>query len=77
MNQMDQLRETFNRDEVWQFMQPKPSSLDLDLTHGTILYLEEVSVSFDGFKAINDLNLYVDAGELRCIIGPNGAEKPP
>lgn len=75
MNQMDQLRETFNRDEVWQFMQPKPSSLDLDLTHGTILYLEEVSVSFDGFKAINDLNLYVDAGELRCIIGPNGAGK--
>lgn len=75
MKQVDQLRDTFSRDELWQFMQPKPSSLDLDLTHGTILYLEEVSVSFDGFKAINDLNLYVDAGELRCIIGPNGAGK--
>lgn len=42
---------------------------------GTILYLEGVSVSFDGFKAIDDLNLYVDTGELRCIIGPNGAGK--
>jgi len=32
-------------------------------------------VSFDGFKAINDLNLYIGVGELRCIIGPNGAGK--
>ena len=38
-----------------------------------ILYMEDVSVSFDGFKAINGLNLYIDKGELRCIIGPNGA----
>ena len=37
--------------------------------------MEDVSVSFDGFKAINDLNLYIDEGELRCIIGPNGAGK--
>ena len=37
--------------------------------------MEDVSVSFDGFKAINDLNFYVDAGELRCVIGPNGAGK--
>ncbi len=42
---------------------------------GTILYMEGVSVSFDGFKAIDDLNLAVDMGELRCIIGPNGAGK--
>jgi urea transport system ATP-binding protein len=42
---------------------------------GPILYLEDVSVSFDGFKALNALNLYIDAGELRCIIGPNGAGK--
>jgi urea transport system ATP-binding protein len=42
---------------------------------GKILYLEHISVSFDGFKALNDLTLYVDAGELRCIIGPNGAGK--
>jgi urea transport system ATP-binding protein len=47
----------------------------IDTTHGCILYLEEVTVSFDGFKALNDLNLYIDDGELRCIIGPNGAGK--
>ncbi|MEO1093088.1 MAG: urea ABC transporter ATP-binding protein UrtD [Pseudomonadota bacterium] len=40
-----------------------------------ILYLDAVSVSFDGFKALNDLSFYVDAGELRAIIGPNGAGK--
>jgi urea transport system ATP-binding protein len=34
-----------------------------------------VNVSFDGFKAINNLNLTIDDGELRCIIGPNGAGK--
>ena len=45
----------------------------IDTTHGCILYLEQITVSFDGFKALNDLNLYIDDGELRCIIGPNGA----
>jgi urea transport system ATP-binding protein len=40
-----------------------------------LLALEQVSVSFDGFKAVNELNLYVDKGELRVIIGPNGAGK--
>jgi urea transport system ATP-binding protein len=40
-----------------------------------LLALENVSVSFDGFKAVNSLNLYVDKGELRVIIGPNGAGK--
>jgi urea transport system ATP-binding protein len=39
------------------------------------LQLEDVTVSFDGFKALNDLTLYVDPGELLCIIGPNGAGK--
>lgn len=43
--------------------------------HGPILYLDGVTVSFDGFKALNALSLVVDAGELRCIIGPNGAGK--
>ena len=47
----------------------------IDTTHGCILYLEQITVSFDGFKALNDLNLYIDDGELRCIIGPNGAGK--
>lgn len=40
-----------------------------------ILYLEGVSVCFDGFRALDNLNLYIDDGELRCIIGPNGAGK--
>src|SRR6202161_2611849 len=40
-----------------------------------LLALESVSVSFDGFKAVNDLNLYIDKNELRVIIGPTGAGK--
>jgi len=48
---------------------------DLDLAHGRILYLEDVHVSFDGFKAINGLSLDIAPSELRCIIGPNGAGK--
>jgi len=62
------------RDRVFDFMVPTEVE-GLDLSHGTVLYMEDVSVSFDGFKAINDLNFYVDAGELRAVIGPNGAGK--
>ncbi len=40
-----------------------------------VLWVEEITVSFDGFKALNDLTLTLDRGELRCIIGPNGAGK--
>ena len=40
-----------------------------------LLYLDGVTVSFDGFKALNALSLVVAAGELRSIIGPNGAGK--
>jgi urea transport system ATP-binding protein len=47
----------------------------LDLTHGIVLYLEGISVSFDGFRALNNLSLAIEAGELRCVIGPNGAGK--
>jgi urea transport system ATP-binding protein len=39
------------------------------------LYLEDLTVSFDGFKALNKLTLYVEPGEMLCIIGPNGAGK--
>jgi urea transport system ATP-binding protein len=48
---------------------------EVDVAHGRILYLDDVSVSFDGFKAINQLSLDIAPGELRCIIGPNGAGK--
>ena len=48
---------------------------ELDVTHGAILYLEDITVSFDGFKALDALSLSISAGELRCIIGPNGAGK--
>ncbi len=47
----------------------------IDTTHGPILYMENVTVAFDGFRALDDINLYLDDGELRCIIGPNGAGK--
>jgi urea transport system ATP-binding protein len=47
----------------------------VDTTHGAILYLEDITVMFDGFRALNKLNLDISVGELRCIIGPNGAGK--
>jgi urea transport system ATP-binding protein len=47
----------------------------LDISHRAILYLDDITVSFDGFKALNKLTLTVDSGELRCVIGPNGAGK--
>lgn len=74
MATLESIHPVFSRNEVFEFLKPEvPPSLDLD--RGVILYLEGISVSFDGFKAINDLNLYIDDGELRCIIGPNGAGK--
>jgi urea transport system ATP-binding protein len=73
MNALHQLRDTFHN-SLRNLMKP-PVNPQLNTTHGNILYLEDVSVSFDGFKAINNLNLYIKVGELRCIIGPNGAGK--
>src|ERR1700722_2901452 len=46
-----------------------------ELSRGKTLYLKDLTVSFDGFKALDGLTLTVDPGELRCIIGPNGAGK--
>lgn len=75
---LDKLREGMRRDRVFNFMvqgQHATRFGQLDISKNIILYMESVSVSFDGFKAINDLNLYIEDGELRCIIGPNGAGK--
>ncbi len=74
MKNIDNLREYWRRDQVWTSLQEHvaPSvNVDKDI----ILYIEGLSVSFDGFKALNDLNLYVNDGELRCVIGANGAGK--
>jgi len=73
MNAIEE-RGLFRRDTVFDFLKPAVSER-LDTTHSTLLYMENVSVSFDGFQAIKDLNFYVDKGELRCLIGANGAGK--
>lgn len=85
MKTLDQLRETMRRDRVFDFVaegrypfSPGRRTVipgEIDVSHGPILYLENVNVSFDGFKALNDLTLHINDGELRCIIGPNGAGK--
>jgi urea transport system ATP-binding protein len=62
--------------ERWEYLNPgKTLAETLNISHRTLLYVEGVSVSFDGFKALDDLSFYVDIGELRCVIGPNGAGK--
>ena len=76
MKTLDQARELLRRDRVFDVMLPPPDfDARLDVRHGPILYLEGITVSFDGFRALDELTLYVDDGELRCIIGPNGAGK--
>ncbi|SDH22179.1 urea transport system ATP-binding protein [Vibrio xiamenensis] len=74
MSILTMARALTDREHVYDFMTPKVNPL-LTVGHGYLLYLEGLTVSFDGFKAINDLNLYIKEGELRCIIGPNGAGK--
>ncbi len=85
MNTLNKVRDVFRRDRTFNhsivnddaFLQGTHSIKHhtLDASHGPVLYLEDVSVSFDGFQALNELSLYIDEGELRCIIGPNGAGK--
>ncbi|MGQ0544625.1 MAG: urea ABC transporter ATP-binding protein UrtD [Betaproteobacteria bacterium] len=48
---------------------------EVQFENRTALYLDGISVSFDGFHALNGLSLLLDEGELRCVIGPNGAGK--
>lgn len=64
----------WRRDRVFNFLVPEIGDI-LDTTQSTLLYMEDVNVAFDGFQAINNLNFYVDVGELRCLIGANGAGK--
>ena len=47
----------------------------MESTTSSLLYLDGVNVSFDGFRALNNLSLAVEPGEMRAIIGPNGAGK--
>ena len=74
MNMYQGWQELTRRDKVFNFM-VSADQVEPDTSKGIILYVEDLSVSFDGFKAIDDLNLYIREGELRCIIGPNGAGK--
>ena len=74
MSSLDAFREVMRRDRVFDFMLDETLPA-VDVSHGVLLYVEGLSVSFDGFKALNNLNLYVDDGELRCLIGANGAGK--
>ena len=53
------------------------STAPIGITNGNrpVLAIEGLTVSFDGFKAVDDLNLYIDRNEVRVVIGPNGAGK--
>ncbi|MEO8103953.1 MAG: urea ABC transporter ATP-binding protein UrtD [Betaproteobacteria bacterium] len=65
----------FSPDGTVSYNRVSPDPSQPDLAHGAILYLDDITVSFDGFRALNKLSLSIDVGELRCIIGPNGAGK--
>lgn len=74
MNMIENTREVWRRDRVWPFLLPQQDKR-IDVSRQMLLYIEDLSVSFDGFKALNNLNLYINDGELRCLIGANGAGK--
>ncbi|NRA16745.1 MAG: urea ABC transporter ATP-binding protein UrtD [Oceanospirillaceae bacterium] len=67
--------EFMRQDQVWSFMQQSQPDQRINVSKQVILYVEGLNLSFDGFKALNNLNLYVNDGELRCLIGANGAGK--
>ncbi|MFO7859125.1 MAG: urea ABC transporter ATP-binding protein UrtD [Ectothiorhodospiraceae bacterium] len=71
----DHFREFIRRDRVFDVVNRPAEDTPVDTSHGVVLYLENITKSFDGFKALDDLTLYIGDGELRCIIGPNGAGK--
>ncbi|HEY9136117.1 MAG TPA: urea ABC transporter ATP-binding protein UrtD [Pseudomonadales bacterium] len=74
MSMLEDTRKFWRRDRVFDWLAPEPE-IKVDVSHQVILYIEGLSVSFDGFKALNDLSLYINDGELRCLIGANGAGK--
>ncbi len=74
MSLRDTMHQFARRDEVWPFLMPDTGPR-VDVSKHILLYIEGLSVSFDGFRAINNLNLYINDGELRCLIGANGAGK--
>jgi urea transport system ATP-binding protein len=74
MKQVDTFREFWRRDRVWSRYNDQVNPV-VNVDKDIILYIEGLSVSFDGFQALNNLNLYVNDGELRCVIGANGAGK--
>lgn len=69
MNIVSKLQEN----KIWPFN--KVQEIDIDVSKEIILYIEGLTVSFDGFKALDNLSMYVKKGELRCVIGANGAGK--
>lgn len=74
MQSLDSFRELMRRDRVFDFLVEERLPA-VDVSHEVILYVEGLTVSFDGFRALDNLNLYIDDGELRCLIGANGAGK--
>ncbi len=74
MSALSGIRSLTRRDRVFRFL-IDADELEADTSKGDILYIDGLTVSFDGFRAIDNLDLYLRDGELRCIIGPNGAGK--
>lgn len=60
---------------AWREMREAAARRKPSVLLGKVLYLDKITVSFDRFKALDELTLHVDPGELLCIIGPNGAGK--